>query len=352
MFLESPRRPPTGSEPSLPHDGFSVRRGRVRPAVLASLLGVALAFGAWQWMHHRQAETSGARTVTVAQGVLYHYVPEGSPLVGGAPSDALFLDVDLRTPGIHVDVAAENVGKQAGGAIGGTAHTVREWCVAQHALGGINGGFFGKTHGDSKEIMGLLMTDGQIRNPGRKVRSPSNPNNQFVRAALGFTAAGTPRIGWLTSDRDSSVHAVNQPLNPSSNQIWNLRSAVACGPRLIAKGVLLITDRQERLVSPRALPRTFVAYDTEGTGRSARPRHLVLGIAMQMTFADVAACLQRYFRTVHHTECADALCLDGGSSSQLVYRDPQQSAAQDAYIETRPAFVTVPTALLIRKDTP
>ena len=288
----------------------------------------------------------------VSPGVVYHYLPEGGVLVGSARSDALLLDVDLRTPGLHIDVAAENAAKQPGGSVSGVAHTVRDWCVQRHALGGINGGFFGKTQGESKEIMGLLMTDGRVRNAGRKVRSPSNPSNQFVRAALGFTAAGTPRIGWLTSDRDNGVHAVDQPLNPTANQVWNLRSALACGPRLIAEGTVVITDRQERLVSPRALPRTFVAYDVEGTGRSARPRHLVLGVVMEMTFADVAACLQRYFRTVHHTECAEALCLDGGSSSQMVYRDPQHPAAQDAYIDARPGFVTVPTALLIRKDTP
>ena len=334
MFLESRHRRLTAHEPCLHGKTFARRHGRVRPGVLAALLGAALAFGGWQWLH-RNAGASGARTVTVAPGVVYHYLPEGGILLGSARSNALLLDVDLRTPGVHIDVAAESVAKQSGGAVSGVAHTVREWCVQRHALGGINGGFFGKTQGESKEVMGLLMSEGRILNPGRKVRSPSNPANQFVRAALGFTAAGMPRIGWLTSD-----------------QVWNLRSALACGPRLIAEGALVLTDREERLVSPRALPRTFVAYDMEGTGRNARPRHLVLGVVMEMTFADVAVCLQRYFRTVHHTECADALCLDGGSSSQLVYHDPQQPDAPNAFIDARPGFVTVPTALLIRKDMP
>ncbi len=349
MFLDSQRERLRGFARSFGSDAFPARRGRIKPVVLFALLGGVLIFGGWRWRHHK-SEASQARTVPIAAGVEYHYLPEGSPLVQGTQSDALLLDVDLRTPGIHIDVAAENVAKQPGGAVAGVAHTVRDWCVQRHALGGINGGFFGKTDGDSKEIMGLLMTDGQVRNAGRKVRSPSNPANQFVRAALGFTAAGTPRIGWLTSDRDNGVHAVNQPLNPTANQVWNLRSALACGPRLIADGAVVLTDRQERLVSPRSLPRTFVAYDVEGVGRLAHPRHLVLGVAMEMTFADVAACMQRYFRAVHHTECADALCLDGGSSSQLIYRDAQKPAAQNAYIDARPGFVTVPTALLIFKD--
>ncbi len=323
---------------------------RRRMVWLAGVLALGAAFGVWQWTTRHTQRGSGQ--TTVAQGVLYRYIPEGDILVQGTRSDALILDVDLRTPGLRVEAAAEHAARQPNGAVFADAHTVREWCQQTHAIGGINGGFFGKTQGETKEVMGLLLTGGQVLSPGRKVRSPSNPSNQFVRCALGFTASGTPRIGWLTSDRDNGVHSVNRPLNPTSNQLWNLRSAVSCGPRLIADGQLMVTDHEERLVSPRALPRTFVAYDMEGKGRARRPRHLLLGIAMEMTFADVAAFTQRYFRTMHHTECADALCLDGGSSSQLVYRDPAHAANPDAYIETRPSFVTLPTALLIRQQKP
>ena len=349
MFLESPHKRPMGSDTSPQGDVFLARHGRIRPLTLVVLLGSVLAVGGWYgW--HRRAKAAGTHSVTVASGVEYRYLPEGSLCVQGMSSDALLLDVDLRTPGLHIEVATEKVGKQPNGAVAGIAHTVREWCVQEHALGGINGSFFGKTAGDSKEIMGLLMTDGQVRNPGRKVQSPSNPANHFVRAALGFTTNGTPRIGWLTSDRDNGVHSVNQPLNPTANQVWNLHSALACGPRLIAGGSVVVTDRQERLVNPRPVPRTFVAYDLEGKGRNARPRHLILGVGMEMTFADVATCMQRYFRTVHHTECAEALCMDGGSSSQLIYHDPQKPTTPDAFIDARPGFVTVPTALLIRQD--
>lgn len=351
MFLESPHKRSLGAGDSAQGSAFPLRRGRVHPLLLAALLGGALAFVGWQWKH-RTGETSGAQAVKVATGVEYHYLPEGSPIVQGTHSDASILDVDLRTPGLHIEVAADRVAKQPGGTVAGAAHTVREWCVQRRALGGVNGGFFGKTMGDNKEVMGLLMTGGKVRNPGRKVQSASNPANHFVRAALGFTAAGAPRIGWLTSDRDNGIHAVNQPLNPTSNQVWNLRSALACGPRLIANGEAVVTDRQERLGNPGTRPRTFVAYDMEGSGRNARPRHLIMGVGMEMTFADVAACLQRYFRTIHHTECAEALCLDGGSSSQLIYHDPKKPTSPDAFIDARPGFVTVPTALLIRKDTP
>lgn len=350
MFLESPPKRIMRSHIASHGAVLPARRGRVQARILAALLGGLAAFGVWSRLHHR-AEGTDIQTTRVAAGVEYRYIPEGSPVVRGMQSDALLLDVDLRTPGVHIEVAADNVRKQPGGMVAGVAHTVREWCQQSQALGGVNGGFFGKTLGDDKEIMGLLMTEGQIRNPGRKVRSPSNPANQFVRAALGFTDSGMPRIGWLTSDKDNGIHAVDQPLNPRTNQIWNLRSAIACGPRLIADGAVVITDRQERLVNPGARPRTFVAYDVEGSGRNARPRHLILGVGMEMSFADVAACMQRYFRTVHHTECAEALCLDGGSSSQLIYRDPKKPASS-SYIDARPGFVAVPTALLIRKDAP
>jgi hypothetical protein len=78
-----------------------------------------------------------------------------------------------------------------------------------------------------------------------------------------------------------------------------------------------------------------------------------MGIAMQMTYHDVALFLQNYFRKQHNSECAEAMCLDGGSSSQLVYEAPVKSKratsplADDDWIDARPSHVTVPTALLV-----
>ena len=45
---------------------------------------------------------------------------------------------------------------------------------------------------------------------------------------------------------------------------WRVAQAVGCGPTLISGGKVVVTQYQERLVSPGPRPRTFVAYDHGG----------------------------------------------------------------------------------------
>ena len=118
---------------------------------------------------------------------------------------------------------------------------------------------------------------------------------------------------------------------------WPVVSAVGCGPTLIQRGCFVVTDRLERLASPGALPRTFVAYDAP----RGRPTHFVLGIASSMTFQDLAAFLQTYFPHYDGTRVEAAMCLDGGASTQLSYRSGSMTQS--------PRFtgVTVPDAVVI-----
>ena len=301
------------------------------------------------WRSSHSVKTSWTSPyINVAPGVSYRYFAEGDDLIHGSHSDALALDVDMSVPGVRIRTAAENPSLQKG-RVFASAHTVVDWCERQNALAGVNGGFFGATQGETKQTEGLLVTGGKVHNAGRWVRSANHPDQPFLRCALGFTKEGRPRIGWVVSNADNTLLAYNRPLDPTSHHGWGVDSAVACGPRLIAEGKRQITDREERLVSPLALPRTFVAYDLEGNGPNAHPRHLLMGIAMQMTYQDVADFVQRYFQQIDHTECAEAMCLDGGASSQLVFRDPgaSQPFSPASYVNARPSGVTVPTAILI-----
>ena len=116
-----------------------------------------------------------------------------------------------------------------------------------------------------------------------------------------------------------------------------MRWAVACGPRLFVRGTQRITAREERLNSPGKLPRAFAAYDL----MDGKPRHFVLGRADAMEFADVADFLKTYFQRTHGTGPQDALCLDGGPSAQLVYRE--HGTLHDA----EETGVLVPTAILL-----
>jgi hypothetical protein len=97
-------------------------------------------------------------------------------------------------------------------------------------------------------------------------------------------------------------------------------------------------DREERLASPRATARTFVAYD-EVAGTAG---HLVFGVADTMRYEEVARYLIEYFKGAHGSRVAEAMCLDGGASSQLVVR------TTEGIEDLRPTGVFVPTAIVLR----
>lgn len=332
---------------------MSLRKTVIGLCLLISAISSGMLIGRGRYLGAEESVWMSP-SVHVADGVEYRYIPEGSPLVHGTHSDALVLDVDLKSPRVRIRIAADQPIQRSGGRAFAVAHTVRDWCEKQNALGGINGGFFGVTDGDMKQAQGLLVVQGQVYGQGRWVRSTRKPEEAFVRCALGFSGQGVPHIGWVTSNADNRMQVFDRPLAPAAHHGWHVSSAVACGPRLIAQGTLKITDHEERLMSPSALPRTFVAYDIDGKGAHAVPHHLVMGIAMEMTYNDVATFLQAYFQKQHGAVCAEAMCLDGGSSSQLVFRNPQAagnkavpSLQADPWIDTRPSHVSVPTAILI-----
>ena len=68
----------------------------------------------------------------------------------------------------------------------------------------------------------------------------------------------------------------------------------------------------------------------------------MLGRADAAEYEDVANFLEDYFRRRHGAQVEDAMCLDGGPSAQLVYRDTD-GALRDA----EPTGVRVPTAILL-----
>jgi exopolysaccharide biosynthesis protein len=94
-----------------------------------------------------------------------------------------------------------------------------------------------------------------------------------------------------------------------------------------------ITDREERLVSKGKLQRAFIAYDNEA--------HLVFGRVEAMEYAEVAKFLKAHFQKRFGSSVMEAMCLDGGSSAQVVYQKDGQ------FVDAAPAHVTVPTAVLL-----
>lgn len=303
------------------------RRGAWPPAAvfipLLALSGAALLTAG--------CRTEPPREVQIAPGVTFRR---------DTKAGVQLLDVDLAEAHVRPVVVAEHVENRGGNYVG-DARTVPEWAEAYHALGGINGGFFGNTYdqlGRRKQIVQLAVVKGSVLAPGSAVLA-SGSGERYVRSAVGFTAQGAPDIVWGTGNAPMGPRRRSSPDGIESSIPWAVRWAVAAGPRLFAAGVRRVTDTEEHLRMPGRLPRAFIAYDRE----SGHPRHLLLGRADGMEFQQVADYLTDYFAAAHGSTPREALCMDGGPSAQLVYRDPQSGAVIDA----EPTGVQVPTAILL-----
>jgi hypothetical protein len=307
------------------------RRGQISVLVLAALLLAALRVGCG-------AEKPEVSTSEVdVPGVLIRRVQAG-------PATVRLIDADLNAPNVRVEVVADEIAVR-GGAITGRARTVSEWLVERGAIAGINGGFFGKTiETGYKEIVGLLKLDGRVRVAAPTYRArPSG--RRYCRSALGLLRTGSPRFAWVTSQSGAPqlLRSHPEPELQGDGEPWDVHQALACGPRLIRDGKTEISFRGERLASPGALPRTFVgtAVTPEGV------RRMVLCAADGMEFEDCAHFLSEYFRRQYKVDCADAMCLDGGASTQAAWR----ASAADSQISTDLYGSTaVPTALLVFAD--
>ncbi len=256
------------------------------------------------------------------------------------------LAVDSETADIVPMVAAQNVTRQGNNFVG-DAFTVREWCEKRGAVGGINGGFFGQSYDDlgtRKQLVQLCIVDGSVVAPGSDTPSTRTPGERYLRSAIGFHTDGSPEIVWATGTVKNIVRAYGSPTNPDTKKTWtDVRSAVACGPRLYAGNVRRVSDKEERLVSEGALVRAFVAYDADDAGR---PRHFVMGRADAATYAQVADFLATFYQTHYKTTPTEAMCLDGGSSGQIVYTD------NGRLMDAEATGVRVPTAILLMPRRP
>ena len=316
-------------------------------------VGIGIGVVAWTVSHRRpdpmvQTVKWQSPQIKVADGVIYHYFAEGSTMVRGTKSDAIVLDLDLARSPCQLEIAASDVKRRKGGKLFGAALTVRDWCEKRNAIGGINGGFFGDTDGLNRQIEGLFILKGHVYNSGKWIKS-TRKHESYVRSAFGLEADGTPHIGWATVSSSGALKLYSNPIAPAKSTEIKVASAIACGPRLLRAGEAVITDGEERLVSNYALPRTFVAY-SRSSKSGGRPKHVILGIAMEMTYEDVARFVRNYFVTEYNETSIEAMCLDGGASTQLAFRIPEarESTTEKMFQDTRPSLVPVPTAVLIR----
>ncbi len=272
---------------------------------------------------------------TLAPGVVHRAIPT----LDGAGID--LVDIDLARSHCRLTIQTRGIVLSSGHVVG-QAGTPRDWLTRTHALMAVNGGYFGGEDGAGrKELVGLLVQKGRVRHAAPPLvgsGSPTIRRGQYVRSAFGLSSDGTPQIVWAATEpsRPQALRSYSGPMRPESAP-WAIADAVGCGPTLISEGRIIVTQYQERLVSPGPEPRTFVAYDSV----NGRPRHVVAGIASGSDFAALAAFLSRYFPRYDGTQAEAAMCLDGGASTQMTY------ALNGTMQSPRETGVTVPDALVL-----
>ena len=272
---------------------------------------------------------------TLAPGVVHRSIPT----TAGAGID--LVDIDLEHSSCRLTLQTQGI-TMAAGSIVGLAQTPREWLARTNGLLAVNGGYFGgEDSAGRKEFVGLLVRKGRVRHAAPPLvgsGSATIRKGRYVRSAFGLEPNGMPVIAWAATvpSRPQSLRRYAGPMRGESVP-WKAEDAVGCGPTLIANGKIVVTQYQERLVSPGPRPRTFVAYDSA----HGHPMHLVVGIASGSDYAALAAFLSRYFVHYDGSRAEAAMCLDGGASTQMAY-------VLDGKVQSpRETGVTVPDALVL-----
>ena len=198
------------------------------------------------------------------------------------------------------------------------------------------------------QVIGLIVQNGKIVSPNPLydgLKDNAKRPGHYVRGGVGFDKDGAPSITWPATDanwkRNSDVVSYTSP-TPSGADIgtkWSVRDAVVCGPVIAHDGHIAISDYPEHLVMASEYPRTFVAYDGNGASK-----HFVLGVITGAYFPYLARFLEYYFRVVDDTHLGSAVCLDGGPSSQLSFRQGHNIVSPLATgVECPDAIILVPS---------
>jgi exopolysaccharide biosynthesis protein len=145
---------------------------------------------------------------------------------------------------------------------------------------------------------------------------------ETARAAVGFSGADVVEIAWVASRRDTLLawsnppqHRVGQPAEPlrrEDAQVWDVRDALAAGPRLVAGGEVRVTLEEEGFFGSylrEPHPRTAVGRTADGA--------LILMVVDGRQSESRGATLDELAGLMLEAGAVDALNLDGGGSSTL-----------------------------------
>ena len=200
--------------------------------------------------------------------------------------------------------------------------TPEQFAQRTNAIIVINAGYF-LTDNKSASHVGLLKTEGLLKEPASHTVYRDNSQYYVSRGAFGIDSVGAVDIAWASTRNDTifvwDQVIQNRPGKPilsldfAKGKSWNMSEAVHAGPVLITDGKINITTEEEVFFNTPIAgvqPRSAIGYTKNGEliimvvdGRQADSRGVYL---------EELALLMSQFH------CLEAMNLDGGGSSAMV----------------------------------
>ena len=199
--------------------------------------------------------------------------------------------------------------------------TPESFAIKNNALVVINGGYFSKGK-YSMHHVGLLKTNGVLKEPASSSVIRDNIRYNINRGAFGVFDDGKIDIGWASTKNDSIFIWVNPIKNrPGSPGIldykesayWKVFEALHAGPILINEGEINITSEQEVFFNTPVdgvQPRSAIGYTVKG--------EIVIMVVDGRQVESRGVYLKELALLMSQFNCFEAINLDGGGSSALI----------------------------------
>ena len=185
----------------------------------------------------------------------------------------------------------------------------------------INGGYFSRGNYPIHHV-GLLKSNGILREPASGTVIRDNIRYNITRGALGISGDGDIDISWASTKNDSifiwNSPIENRPGKPAildydKSKYWNVVEAIHAGPILISDGKINITSEQEVFFNTPVdgvQPRSAIGYTDNG--------EIIIMVVDGRQVDSRGVYLKELAILMFQFKCYEALNLDGGGSSSLI----------------------------------
>ena len=188
----------------------------------------------------------------------------------------------------------------------------------------VNGGYF--TRGQSPvSHVGLLKSNNVLIEPASKTVFREKIRYDVNRGAFGIFENGQVDIGWA-STRNDSIFVWDRPvknrpgkpdiLDYNKGKFWDVVEAIHAGPILINNGKINVTSEEEVFFNTPVdgvQPRSAIGYTINGD--------IVIMVIDGRQVDSRGAYLEELAMLMLQFQCYEALNLDGGGSSALIFYD-------------------------------